>query len=161
LNTDDQAAQIFLAFSRTQAIVHIWGTTLPQETTAARALLHFHQVFRQLFRNTDMVSWITETLTYTTITEISLAVSRATSERSGYRLISSIPGRRERATSPISLSKSNRQQIGCIILEYPKSIAANTRISKRKLGDHVKDTLRRYGYALTWLIIRLEYQYKR
>jgi len=62
-NTDDQAAQLFLAFSRTQAIVYIWDTTSPQGTMAAAAAPFFMSIKAVVIRSgkTGMGSWITET----------------------------------------------------------------------------------------------------
>jgi hypothetical protein len=43
--TDDQAAQLFLAFTKTKAIVYIWDTTAPQDLDGGRArtALYVHQ----------------------------------------------------------------------------------------------------------------------
>jgi hypothetical protein len=62
-NTDDQAAQLFLAFSKTQAIVYIWDTTAPQGTMADAAGPFFMHIKAVVIRSgkTGTGSWITET----------------------------------------------------------------------------------------------------
>jgi hypothetical protein len=62
-NTDDQAAQLFLAFSRTRAIVYIWDTTSPQGTEADATAPFFMSIKAVVIRSgkTDEGSWITET----------------------------------------------------------------------------------------------------
>jgi len=62
-STDDQAAQLFLAFSKTQAIVYIWDTTSPQGTMEAAAAPFFMSIKAVVVRSgkTGMGSWITET----------------------------------------------------------------------------------------------------
>jgi len=61
--TDDQAAQLFLAFSKTQAIVYIWDTTAPQGTMADTAAPFFMSIKAVVVRSgkTGTGSWITET----------------------------------------------------------------------------------------------------
>jgi hypothetical protein len=62
-NTDDQSAQLFLAFSKTRAIVYIWDTTAPQGTMAAAAAPFFMSIKAVVMRSgkTATGSWITET----------------------------------------------------------------------------------------------------
>ncbi len=62
-NTDDQAAQLFLAFSKTRAIVYIWDTTAPQGTMASAAAPFFMSIKAVVIRSgkTGTGSWITET----------------------------------------------------------------------------------------------------
>ncbi|HUJ18266.1 MAG TPA: DUF3047 domain-containing protein [Nitrospirota bacterium] len=61
--TDDQAAQLFLAFSKTQAIVYIWDTTAPQGIMADTAAPFFMSIKAVVVRSgkTGTGSWITET----------------------------------------------------------------------------------------------------
>jgi hypothetical protein len=42
--TDDQAAQLFVAFSKTQAIVYVWSTTVPRGTMASTSPAPFMTV---------------------------------------------------------------------------------------------------------------------
>ncbi|HUI44441.1 MAG TPA: DUF3047 domain-containing protein [Nitrospirota bacterium] len=62
-NTDDQAAQLFLAFSKTRAIVYIWDTTAPQGTMADAAAPFFMSIKAVVIRSgkTGIGSWMTET----------------------------------------------------------------------------------------------------
>ncbi len=62
-STDDQAAQLFLAFSRTRAIVYIWDTTAPQGTMGNAAAPFFMSIKAVVVRSgkTDTGAWITET----------------------------------------------------------------------------------------------------
>ncbi len=62
-NTDDQAAQLFLAFSKTQAIVYIWDTTAPQGAMADASAPFFMHIKAVVIRSgkTGIGSWITET----------------------------------------------------------------------------------------------------
>jgi hypothetical protein len=62
-HTDDQAAQLFLAFSKTRAIVYIWDASAPQgatEDTSPVPLMHVHVV---VVRSgpAELGKWITET----------------------------------------------------------------------------------------------------
>lgn len=60
---DDQAAQLFLAFSKTRAIVYIWDTTAPQGTMGNAAAPFFMSIKAVVVRSgaTPTGSWITET----------------------------------------------------------------------------------------------------
>jgi len=62
-STDDQAAQLFLAFSRTRAIVYIWDTTAPQGTMGNAAAPFFMSIKAVVVRSgkTGTGAWITET----------------------------------------------------------------------------------------------------
>jgi len=62
-NADDQAAQLFLAFSKTRAIVYIWDTTAPQGTMGNAAAPFFMSVKAVVVRSgkTGTGGWITET----------------------------------------------------------------------------------------------------
>ena len=62
-NTDDQAAQLFIAFSRTRAIVYIWDTTAPQGTVGDAAAPFFMDIKAVVVRSgkTGTGAWITET----------------------------------------------------------------------------------------------------
>jgi hypothetical protein len=62
-STDDQAAQLFLAFSRTKAIVYIWDTTAPQGTIGKAAAPFFMSIKAIVVRSgkSDMGKWLTET----------------------------------------------------------------------------------------------------
>jgi hypothetical protein len=62
-STDDQAAQLFLAFSKIRAIVYIWDTTAPQGTMADAAAPFFMSIKAVVIRSgkTETGSWITET----------------------------------------------------------------------------------------------------
>jgi hypothetical protein len=61
--TDDQAAQLFFAFSKTQAIVYIWDTTAPAGTVGDAAAPFFMSIKAVVVRSgkTGMGSWISET----------------------------------------------------------------------------------------------------
>ncbi len=61
--TDDQAAQLFLAFSKTRAIVYIWDTTAPQGTMGDAAAPFFMSIRTVVVRSgkTGNGEWITET----------------------------------------------------------------------------------------------------
>jgi hypothetical protein len=60
--TDDQAAQLFLAFSKTRAIVYIWDTTAPQGTAGNAAAPFFMSIKAVVIRSgaADMGKWVTE-----------------------------------------------------------------------------------------------------
>jgi hypothetical protein len=60
--TDDQAAQLFLAFSKTKAIVYIWDTTVPQGTMGNAAAPFFMSIKAVVVRSgaADMGKWLTE-----------------------------------------------------------------------------------------------------
>jgi len=60
--TDDQAAQLFLAFSKTKAIVYIWDTTAPQGTMGDAAAPFFMSIKAVVVRSgaADTGKWITE-----------------------------------------------------------------------------------------------------
>jgi hypothetical protein len=60
--TDDQAAQLFLAFSKTKAIVYIWDTTVPQGTMGNAAAPFFMSLKAVVVRSgaADMGKWLTE-----------------------------------------------------------------------------------------------------
>jgi hypothetical protein len=60
--TDDQAAQLFVAFSKTRAIVYIWDTTAPQGTTGNAAAPFFMSIKAVVIRSgaADTGKWITE-----------------------------------------------------------------------------------------------------
>lgn len=62
-STDDQAAQLFLAFSKTRAIVYIWDTTALQGTTGNAAAPFFMSIKTVVVRSgrTGTGTWITET----------------------------------------------------------------------------------------------------
>lgn len=62
-STDDQAAQLFLAFSKTRAIVYIWDTSVPQGTMGDAAAPFFMAIKAVVVRSgkTDAGKWITET----------------------------------------------------------------------------------------------------
>ena len=62
-DTDDQAAQLFIAFSKTCAIVYIWDTTAPQGTMGDAAAPFFMSIKAVVVRSgkTGTGSWITET----------------------------------------------------------------------------------------------------
>jgi hypothetical protein len=61
--TDDQAAQLFIAFSKTRAIVYIWDTTAPQGTMGDAAAPFFMSIKAVVVRSgkTGIGTWITET----------------------------------------------------------------------------------------------------
>jgi Protein of unknown function (DUF3047) len=61
--TDDQAAQLFLAFSRTKAIVYIWDTTAPQGLMESTTPAPFMTVKVVVVRSgpADLGKWIVET----------------------------------------------------------------------------------------------------
>jgi hypothetical protein len=60
--TDDQAAQLFLAFSKTQAIVYIWDTTAPQGMAGNASAPFFMTIKAVVVRSgpSEMGKWITE-----------------------------------------------------------------------------------------------------
>ncbi len=60
--TDDQAAQLFVAFSRTKAIVYIWDTTAPQGIVETTSPVPFMKVVVIVVRSgaTDTGRWISE-----------------------------------------------------------------------------------------------------
>jgi len=60
--TDDQAAQLFLAFSKTKAIVYIWDTTVPQGTMGNGAAPFFMSIKAVVVRSgvADTGKWLTE-----------------------------------------------------------------------------------------------------
>jgi hypothetical protein len=60
--TDDQAAQLFLAFSKTKAIVYIWDTTAPQGTMGNAAAPFFMSIKVVVVRSgaADTGKWLTE-----------------------------------------------------------------------------------------------------
>jgi hypothetical protein len=62
-NADDQAAQLFVAFSKTRAIVYIWDTTAPQGTVGSAAAPFFMSIKTVVVRSgrTGTGGWITET----------------------------------------------------------------------------------------------------
>jgi hypothetical protein len=62
-DVDDQAAQLFLAFSKTQAIVYIWDTTAPQGTMGSAAAPFFMSIKAVVVRSgkTGAGEWLTET----------------------------------------------------------------------------------------------------
>jgi hypothetical protein len=61
-NTDDQAAQLFIAFSKTKAIVYIWDTTAPQGLMESTSPVPFMTVKVVVVRSgpAEMGKWITE-----------------------------------------------------------------------------------------------------
>lgn len=61
--TDDQAAQLFLAFSRTKAIVYLWDTTAPQGLVGDAAAPFFMTIKAVVVRSgpADLGKWLTET----------------------------------------------------------------------------------------------------
>lgn len=61
-NTDDQAAQLFVAFSKTRAIVYIWDTTAPQGTAEMTSPVFFMKIMVIVVRSgpTDTGKWISE-----------------------------------------------------------------------------------------------------
>lgn len=60
--TDDQAAQLFVAFSRTEAIVYIWDTTAPQGLVADAPSPPFFSIKAVVVRSgsKETGQWITE-----------------------------------------------------------------------------------------------------
>jgi len=62
-SADDQAAQLFLAFSKTKAIVYIWDTTAPQGTMGDAAALFIMSIKAIVVRSgkSDAGKWLTET----------------------------------------------------------------------------------------------------
>lgn len=60
--TDDQAAQLFLAFSKTQAIVYIWDTTAPQGMTGNASAPFFMAIKAVVVRSgaAELGKWIVE-----------------------------------------------------------------------------------------------------
>ncbi len=61
--TDDQAAQLFLAFSKTRAIVYIWDSTAPAGTMSDAAAPFFMSIKAVVVRSgpSGTGKWITET----------------------------------------------------------------------------------------------------
>lgn len=61
--TDDQAAQLFLAFTKTKAIVYIWDTTAPQGLMESTSPVPFMTVKVVVVRSgpAELGKWITET----------------------------------------------------------------------------------------------------
>jgi hypothetical protein len=61
--TDDQAAQLFLAFSKTKAIVYIWDTTAPEGLMEDAPAPFFMSIKAVVVRSgpAEMGKWITET----------------------------------------------------------------------------------------------------
>lgn len=61
--SDDQAAQLFLAFSKTRAIVYLWDTTAPQGTVGDAAAPFFLSIKAVVVRSgrTGTGEWLTET----------------------------------------------------------------------------------------------------
>ena len=61
--TDDQAAQLFLAFTRTKAIVYIWDTTATQGLMQSTSPVPFMTVKVVVIRSgpAELGKWITET----------------------------------------------------------------------------------------------------
>lgn len=61
--TDDQAAQLFLAFSRTKAIVYIWDTTAPEGMTGDAEAPFFMSIKVVVVRSgrESLGQWISET----------------------------------------------------------------------------------------------------
>ncbi len=62
-NTDDQAAQIFLAFSNRKTIAYIWDTTAPEGSVASASGIPFVSIKAIVVRSgpDDAGRWITET----------------------------------------------------------------------------------------------------
>jgi hypothetical protein len=62
-DTDDQAAQLFLAFSKTRAIVYLWDTTAPQGASGDAVAPFFMSIKAVVVRSgsTESGSWFTET----------------------------------------------------------------------------------------------------
>lgn len=60
--TDDQAAQLFLAFSKTKAIVYIWDTTAPKGLIGEASALPFMTIKAMVMRSgaAETGTWITE-----------------------------------------------------------------------------------------------------
>lgn len=60
--TDDQAAQLFLAFTKTKAIVYIWDTTAPQGLMESTSPVPFMTVKVVVVRSgpAELGKWITE-----------------------------------------------------------------------------------------------------
>ena len=61
--TDDQAAQLFVAFTKTKAIVYIWDTTAPQGLMESTSPVPFMTVKVVVVRSgtADLGKWIAET----------------------------------------------------------------------------------------------------
>ena len=61
--TDDQAAQLFIAFSRTKAVVYIWDTAAPQGLMESTSPVPFMTVKVVVVRSgpAELGKWITET----------------------------------------------------------------------------------------------------
>lgn len=62
-SADDQAAQLFLAFSKTKAMVYIWDTTAPQGTMGKAAAPFIMSIKAIVVRSgkPDTGTWLTET----------------------------------------------------------------------------------------------------
>jgi hypothetical protein len=62
-SADDQAAQLFLAFSKTRAIVYIWDTAAPQGEMGNAAAPFFMSIKAIVVRSgkSDIGTWLTET----------------------------------------------------------------------------------------------------
>jgi hypothetical protein len=62
-NTDDQAAQLFLAFSKTKAIVYIWDTTAPAGLMEDTSPVPFMTVKVVVMQSgpAELGKWVTET----------------------------------------------------------------------------------------------------
>ncbi len=62
-STDDQSAQLFLAFSKTRAIVYIWDTSAPQGLMTDAAAPFFMSIKAVVVRSgsSEAGKWITET----------------------------------------------------------------------------------------------------
>jgi hypothetical protein len=75
--TDDQAAQLFLALSRTKAIVYVWETTAPQGLIAEASAPPLMRVKVVVVRSGPLQTgrWITETGMFTRITGISMVLA--------------------------------------------------------------------------------------
>jgi hypothetical protein len=61
--TDDQAAQLFLTFSKTRAIVYLWDTTAPQGSIGNAAAPVFMSIKAVVVQsgNAESGKWVTET----------------------------------------------------------------------------------------------------
>jgi hypothetical protein len=82
LDTDDQAAQLFVAFFKTRAIVYVWSTTERLGTTGQDAASPFFMSVKTVVRSgyTGTGSWITETRNvYDDYKKLSAMGSRLTS----------------------------------------------------------------------------------
>lgn len=61
-STDDQAAQLFIAFSKTRAIVYIWDTTAPQGMIGDAAAPFFMKIKAVVVRSgqSELGKWLSE-----------------------------------------------------------------------------------------------------